>query len=190
MQNLNGSTHDKQSSVVPRADAAKKSHNSNRADEAALYPYVEDCITRWGWKPLGRTGRGITIEIAEGISVIPDVVGIRTTKDGRTEILTVEVKAKLTSWVQGLGQAAVYQEFAHYSYLAVPKHTDDLLRTTRLYLRKESVIPIFERLGIGLLVFENEEPSNMVEWVTRVPRSPVLTAERGEIVQKCLQMVK
>lgn len=190
MQNPNGSTHDKQSAVIPPADAAKKSHNSNRADEAALYPHVEDCITRWGWKPLERTGRGITVEIAEGISVIPDVVGIRTTKDGRTEILTVEVKANLTNWVQGLGQAAVYQEFANYSYLGVPKHRNDLLRTTRLYLRKESVIPIFERLGIGLLVIENEEPSNMVEWVTPVPRSLVLTPEQGEIVQRCLHMVK
>lgn len=58
--------------------------------------------------------------------------------------------------------------------MVIPKRTRISQRAFEKVLPKERVLPIFRRLGIGLLVFEHENPSLLEEWLQPVKQSPNL----------------
>lgn len=86
----------------------------------------------------------------------PDVIGKREPLrsdivKSPTEIISAEIKSDTRDLITAFGQACSYKLFSHKSYIVVPKNSsqDDISRLDPLCL-------IF---GIGLVLFDNENPS-------------------------------
>ncbi|HIP86690.1 MAG TPA: hypothetical protein EYH18_03545 [Aquifex sp.] len=67
------------------------------------------------------------------------------------EIITAEIKIDENQLITALGQACAYKLFSHKVYLVVPNTSKDLARVESLCLR----------FGIGLIVFDANNPSNL-----------------------------
>jgi hypothetical protein len=126
-------------------------------DEFAFYDSFRDYLRG----ELGDCDQAITL----GGSVFgekwstPDVIGIRKSPHDAiiqlpAEITSAEIKISTSSQdlITGFGQACAYLLFSNKSYLVVPKQTKE-----ELIDRLEALCELF---GIGLILFDRENPSN------------------------------
>lgn len=73
---------------------------------------------------------------------------------GPDDLIAIEVKVR--DWKKAIKQAAIYQLFADYSYIAMPHKFISKLDT-------KGVRSYFEITGIGLILINNDKPEAIIE---------------------------
>jgi hypothetical protein len=101
----------------------------------------------------------------------PDALGIKLIDEEVTEVVAVEVEGSLRKWMEGLGQAALYQSFSQYAYLAIPTYPWHKPREETEFL-KTIVFPACKKLGLGLLGLDGEKATVENELLSPLRQSP------------------
>jgi len=97
----------------------------------------------------------------------PDVIGILEPKKSdiikwNTEIISAEIKTDTSQVITAFGQACSYKLFSHTTYLLIPKDSSDE--------DKERIESLCNLSGVGLVLFNNDDPQNPQFEIRVTPR--------------------